>query len=142
MLSGSEMELKWSSCKILLLKHRQSNHLRNWRPFDLRSPHLSGKKTGKGGTQSSFGRSVLWNRSLLDRREVAFLGPNLVAAVVAIEIDGTELPIGLEVCRNVGECVLAAQLFLNAGKSVGDIFGFERLLRWDGRTATAKALAE
>lgn len=55
---------------------------------------------------------------LLARSEVAFPGSRKVSPIVAVEIDGPELSVGLEVCGRVGQRVLAAQLFLDTLEAV------------------------
>ena len=53
--------------------------------------------------------------------EVAFSGAGYVAAVVAVEIDGPECAVGFEVRGDVGQRVLAAQLFLDVFEAVGHL---------------------
>src|SRR5580692_6204060 len=59
---------------------------------------------------------------LLARSEVAFFGAHLIAAIVAVEIDGAEGAVVFEFGRRVGERVLAAQLLFNLLEAVGHLF--------------------
>src|SRR5579872_1085538 len=65
---------------------------------------------------------------LLSWREVSLLGTHLVAAIVAVKVDGPKGAIRLEVGGNIGERVLAAQLLLNLLEAGGHLFhrGWEK----------------
>jgi hypothetical protein len=55
---------------------------------------------------------------LLARREVALLGADLVTPVVAIEIDGAESAVILEIRRHIGQRILAAQFLFDVVEAV------------------------
>jgi len=70
-----------------------------------------------------------WSVSLLGwaRGEVAFLGADLVAGIVGLEVDGAEGAVHEEVGGAVDEVVLAAELLFDVAEADGYIFELDRV---------------
>jgi len=66
--------------------------------------------------------SSLAQTALVARGEVTFTCPSDIAAVIAEEVDRSKCSVRLEIGRDVGESVLAAQLFLDFVESAGHLF--------------------
>jgi len=71
-------------------------------------------------------RDCLSETRLLLRREVALLGADLIAAIVAVKIDCSESAVVLEVRRSVDQCILATQFLLDIVEAGSDLFDRRR----------------
>ena len=116
------LSVKESKCESE--RHKEREIVLNWDTSWAAGRSASGKtERARPRPRSQIGLcSISPASASLARRKVALLGAHLIAAIVAIQINGSEGAVGLEVRRGVNQRVLAAQLLFDAFETHRHVF--------------------